>query len=773
MWLRPTEAAPFLQPLPSMAVTGSVTIGGLPANDGVAIEARVGATVVGSGATVGGFYGQGAAGLFQIVVDDLGTNGTKEGAANGETVGLFVNGVQGGSVVYSSGGAAQVPLAVPAPSGVTPTETPAVAPPAGGGGGGAGAAGAGVFTTGEELLGVENPEEATETLILASLFSPELASEALVGAISTSVEDGTAILIAAAESDVNTVVILIVAATGTENGTDAITAAFVKATTIDGGTGAIADMITTIPTLEGGIDAAIIIANELAETAPEALVQILGHMAGTETGTEVSIDAARQVLEGLAQTAGGAKAAGKVVVIAAQDPENRTAITRILNRVGAVEGGAILSEVPPEERTNVVLDPNFSADAVKNTLVKMPPNKVHELFETKPQEFFDKLDPDVPEDQVTPENIPQIPPGAEVVSFVQVTPTIRIYELAGVDDPFLWVEGVASPAPIDKVILRFARPVQAVRIQVEDLSEKPSDAPDLPAGLITSEFFRIDLENATAEDVRQGHITFYVEKSWLEANQIHKWSVLLYRLDPEAGRWVSFPTRRIRDDATRVFYTAPVSGFSDFAITGSPELPPVRFEVKDIRISTAIAQVGQEIGIQVLLASLTAQDDVYVANLWLNNQVEATKTVFIPAGGTTAVAFTVQQPVGTYDVRIARQLGSFEVQTGVVTPTPTAIPTRTLTPTFTPQITPIPTLVVSPTPTPSVTLTPTPTPPPVAVTPTLAQVTPTPVPTPTPTAAPAEVGGGGSIIIIVIIAVVAVVVIGGVAFFLLRRRGGG
>ena len=771
MWLRSTEAAPFLQPLPSMAVTGSVTIGGLPANDGVAIEARVGATVVGSGATVGGFYGQGAAGLFQIVADDLGTSGTKEGAVNGESVGLFVNGVQGGSVVFSSGGATQVPLAVPAPSGVTPTETPTVAPPAGGGG--AGAAGTGVFTTGEELLEAGNPEEAAETLILASLFSPELASEALVGAISTSVEDGTAILIAAAESDVNTIVTLIVAATGTEKGTDAITAAFVKATTIDGGASAMADLITTLPTLEGGIDAAIIIANELAETAPEALVQILGHMAGTETGTEVSIDAARQVLEGLAQTAGGAKAAGKVVEIAAQDPENRAAITRILDRVGGIEGGAILSEVPPEERTNVVLDPNFSGDAVKNTLVEMPPNKVHEIFETKPQEFFDKLDPAVPEDQVTPENIPQIPPGAEVVSFVQVTPTIRLYELAGVDDPFLWVEGVASPAPIDKVILRFAHPIQGVRIQVEDLSEKPSDAPDLPAGLITSEFFRIELENATVEDVRQGHITFYVEKSWLVANQIHKWSVLLYRLDPAAGRWVSFPTRRIRDDTTRVFYTAPVSGFSDFAITGSPELPPVRFEVKDLRISPAIAQVGQEIGIQVLVTSLAAQDDVYAANLWLNNQVEATKTVFIPAGGTTAVAFTVQQPVGTYDVRIARQLGSFAVQTGVVTPTPTAIPTRTPTPTFTPQITPIPTLVVSPTPTPSVTLTPTPTPPPVAVTPTPARVTPTPVPTPTPTAAPTEVGRGGGIIIIVIIAVVAVVMIGGVGFFLLRRRGGG
>ena len=641
---------------------------------------------------------------------------------------------------------------------------------AGGGAAGGGAAGGGAVNTPTVDDFLDDPDAAIDDLINLFNALPDLASETFLEFLGQEDIGGQA-FVGIINNNVVAAGGLVTASTETAEGTAAIGAAITKTTETAEGTQSSVDLIGQLTTTEEGTEAAVRISTELLKTeeGSEALKEIFISLAEQEGGDV----AAGTLLENQAKTAGGVEGAAETIRRAAGTQQGQAAAAKALNNVNNVEGGLVLAEVPPRERADVVLDPNFSGDAMINTLPEMPASAVKEIFVLEPQKFFDKLDPKIPEDNVVPENIPQIPPEAEVLSFVQVTPTIRIYALAGVEDPFLWVEGVASPAPIDKVILRFTRPIQGVRVQVEDLAQKPADAPDLGVGRITNEFFRIDLENATAEDVRQGHVTFYVEKSWLDANGVHKWSILLHRFDEETGKWVSSPTRRIRDDATRVFYTAPVSGFSAFAISGSTELPPARFQVSNLNISPPIAETGQGVVIQVQVTNQTAQDDVYVANLWLNNQIEATKSVPIPAGGSTTVAFTVQQSAGTYNVRIARELGSLEVQLASATPTPT--PTVSPTPTATATVTPVPTPTVTATASPTATATPspTPTPPPAEVTPVATPVTPTPAPTLTPTVAPAEDGGGGGIIIIVIIAVVAVVVVGGVAFFLLRRKGGG
>lgn len=95
---------------------------------------------------------------------------------------------------------------------------------------------------------------------------------------------------------------------------------------------------------------------------------------------------------------------------------------------------------------------------------------------------------------------------------------------------------------------------------------------------------------------------------------------------------------------------------------------------------------------------------IYAATLWINNLIEDAKQITVEGGKTELVEFLVtrSQP-GTYQVRIERQLGSFESKP-VVVPTPTAIatPTRTATPTATrtPPPTPKPVVIVKPTATP-------------------------------------------------------------------------
>ena len=41
----------------------------------------------------------------------------------------------------------------------------------------------------------------------------------------------------------------------------------------------------------------------------------------------------------------------------------------------------------------------------------------------------------------------------------------------------------------------------------------------------------------------------FVEQSWIDANNIHKWSIQFNRLDEEQNAWVPFPTKRIATPA--------------------------------------------------------------------------------------------------------------------------------------------------------------------------------------------------------------------------------
>ena len=247
------------------------------------------------------------------------------------------------------------------------------------------------------------------------------------------------------------------------------------------------------------------------------------------------------------------------------------------------------------------------------------------------------------------------------------------------------------------------------------------------------------------------HITFSVAKAWLEANDIHRWSIQLRRFDSEFDIWIPFPTRRVAEDNEKVVYTVVVPWFSVFAVTGSSQLPRPTLDVTNLEIIPPSPVAGQKVRIRAVVTNVGTVRTAYPANLWINSVIEDSATIVLDGGETASLAFTVSKPEGSYDVRIERLFGQFEaiqqeeefalaatstpVPTATPTPSPTPTPTpttQTRTPTETPARAPQPPPTSTSTPVPTATprLSATPTPPVVtsrlAVTPSVSEATPIP-----------------------------------------------
>ncbi len=160
---------------------------------------------------------------------------------------------------------------------------------------------------------------------------------------------------------------------------------------------------------------------------------------------------------------------------------------------------------------------------------------------------------------------------------------------------------------MDQILGKFARALSGVTISVENVPSKPSAIPALPDGQSAIEYFRVSMEGAEAEDLLAVHITFYVLKDVLEADNLHKWSILLNRFDDVSGLWVAYDATRVREDDEKVFYSAVVPGFSLFAISGDVEPTPVRFQVSELTVSPAQAREGREITIQAIVRNVSAE----------------------------------------------------------------------------------------------------------------------------------------------------------------------
>ena len=273
-----------------------------------------------------------------------------------------------------------------------------------------------------------------------------------------------------------------------------------------------------------------------------------------------------------------------------------------------VQAGQVFDRLPVDWATEVV-----KVIPEERLVPRLPEATPGKLWEIPLQILIDNL-PSVHVMHLDFWNSPRVDPSLPYPVGTDLSPTKSTYTLPRADEG-KWALLVGSPVPIERIWGRFRRQQADLQIIVEQLDRKPPDLPDLPAGQVVNTFLDISLENSDPEDMLLAAAVVSVEKSWLDANRVHKWSVQFNRFDEALSAWVPFPTKRVRDDQQRISFAIVVPGFSRLAITGSPSLPPQDFSVTDLSVSPASPIEGDEITIAVRVTNGGTSRATYPVNL--------------------------------------------------------------------------------------------------------------------------------------------------------------
>lgn len=221
---------------------------------------------------------------------------------------------------------------------------------------------------------------------------------------------------------------------------------------------------------------------------------------------------------------------------------------------------------------------------------------------------------------------------------------------------------VGSPPPIDRILARFSRTLPGAHVAVNVLSGRPVGVPGLPASRVVSHYLTLAPENFSVDEMFTAHSTFFVEKSWLDANQIHQWSIEFNRFDEDLRTWTPSVAKRVREDEERVFYSVVIPGFSLWAISGAKDTAPRRFRVDELTITPADAREGQPVTVAAQVTNLSDAVGDYNAVLWLDSLANSSLRLRLGPNETLPVEFTVEPAAGVYEVRIDRLFGSLSVK---------------------------------------------------------------------------------------------------------------
>lgn len=374
--------------------------------------------------------------------------------------------------------------------------------------------------------------------------------------------------------------------------------------------------------------------------------------------------------------------------------DEAVALVSTLNRV---DRAAVLSQVETQRATDVVgrLDIAEAAE----TWGLMEPKKAGQVFDGIPAESRTRIVEILPEQplierlpEVTPARLwdvpvqvlaaelpsvpimhldfwvrPEPPAGLAPATGVDLSEDITAYTLP-VSRTGEWAQLVGSPAPFETIWAKFSRTLPNVRVTVESLTALPANTPSFAANKIVNSVFRIDINGMEPDDIRTAAAIVSVRTSWIEANDVHKWSIQFNRFDETAGAWVPSPSKRIREDQERVFFAVVVPGFSPLAITGSTELDPQVFEVTNLGINPSTPTDGIGFTVSAMVTNKSAEHAAYPADLWIDNEVLASQMVPLDPGQTLPFSFDMTKPVGEYKVRVERLVETFTVQARVASP---------------------------------------------------------------------------------------------------------
>ncbi len=426
----------------------------------------------------------------------------------------------------------------------------------------------------------------------------------------------------------------------------------------------------------------------------------------------------------------------------------------LLSKMDKKSAASLLGSLTDKERSDLV-----KVMPIASLLKILPVLSIDALYGLDPNMLLAKLKT-VNAVQLTKNKIPFVDPTTVSGRVVLAFGNVSIY-LTRDTKKFVWTSVVHSPDPIDQVLAMFTGDGPGVNFSVVVVgAKKPNTAPALPNGLVAKEYFYVT-PDVEPELIKQGLISFFVEKSWLEENGYHRWSVVLHRLNSVTNEWQALEAQLVSEDDTKLHYNAPVPGFSLFAITGGIDPAGQEFTVADLQVSPAVAVEGSSVTVTAAITNTSARDQTFPINLVINLVVDDSQSVTVAAGATETVMFTTVQAVGTYEVRVDRSFGSFTVEAQVATPTATPVPAATPAPTATKAPAPAPTATKAPAPTATKAPAPAPT----------ATKVPAPAPTAVATIEPTDGDDGGSIGLIIGIIIAVLVLGGGIAFFTLRSKG--
>ena len=227
---------------------------------------------------------------------------------------------------------------------------------------------------------------------------------------------------------------------------------------------------------------------------------------------------------------------------------------------------------------------------------------------------------------------------------------------------------------VERAFGKFTRPIPNARMTFTDIPTGAlANLKALPEGFVVSSFFGLTTDGYLESDFVVGHVTFSLDKSWLQTNNIHQWTVHLVRFDEDANTWCPVQAKRLREDETKVYFSAAFPGFSKWVVGGYPGLPPARFKIEELAISPD-AKTNQPMTIQVTVTNLGPEDAEVNLPLWINGQVQAAAREVLGPDERRPVVFTISpRNVGEAQVRVDRLVTTINVAEGPP-PTPTPLP---------------------------------------------------------------------------------------------------
>ena len=248
-------------------------------------------------------------------------------------------------------------------------------------------------------------------------------------------------------------------------------------------------------------------------------------------------------------------------------------------------------------------------------------------------------------------------------------------------------------SPVDSVSGRFASPPDRLRVRVTGLplgvistkptptpgttsafSARPFEMPSFPANQSAHKLFRLTVGSGADSGFASGYITFSVDKSWMDENDIHPWSVLLDQHNVEFGFWEFAPAQYVGEDEETLQYRQLVPDFSTWAITGRSAAPQAEFKVEDLAVASSPgAGVPTEFTVQV--TNLTSGPLTPLLGVYVDSVPARTHRVLLEPNEQKEVTLSVRLNEGSYGIRVDRLTASVSVGPAPP-PTPTPLPSE-------------------------------------------------------------------------------------------------